>query len=108
MLADPFEIIEIDDNIKLPAEQEGHECGYVPFEQLPPAQVTVTEEVIINEVNNFKIKIEHIDPVQKYLKIELPISKSELKELQEQAENQPPQKTVVRKQTQQEHLCYGE
>ena len=77
-------LIEIDDDIKLPAEQEGHEFGYVPFEQLPQAQVTVTEEVIINEVNNLKIKIQHIDPVQKDLKIELPISNLKLKELQEQ------------------------
>ena len=64
-------LIEIDNNIKLPTEKEGHEFGYVPFEQLPPAQVTVTDEVIINEVNNVKIKIEHINPVQKDLKIEL-------------------------------------
>ena len=85
MLADTLSrLIEIDDDIKLPAEQEGHEFGYVPFEQLPPAQVTVTEEVIINEVNNLKIKIQHIDPVQKDLKIELPISNLKLKELQEQ------------------------
>ena len=85
VLADTFSrLIEIDDNIKLPAEQEGHEFGYVPFEQLPPAQVTVTEEVIINEVNNLKIKIQHIDPVQKDLKIELPISNLKLRELQEQ------------------------
>ena len=77
-------LIEIDDDIKLPAEQEGHEFGNVPFEQLPPAQVTVTEEVIINKVNNLKIKIQHIDPVQKDLKIELPISNLKLKELQEQ------------------------
>ena len=85
MLADTLSrLIEIDDDIKLPAEQEGHEFGYVPFEQLPPAQVTVTEKVIINEVNNLKIKIQHIDPVQKDLKIELPISNLKLKELQEQ------------------------
>ena len=85
VLADTLSrLIEIDDDIKLPAEQEGHEFGYVPFEQLPPAQVTVTEEVIINEVNNLKIKIQHIDPVQKDLKIELPISNLKLKELQEQ------------------------
>ena len=85
VLADTLlRLIEIDDDIKLPAEQEGHEFGYVPFEQLPPAQVTVTEEVIINEVNNLKIKIQHIDPVQKYLKIELPISNLKSKELQEQ------------------------
>ena len=77
-------LIEIDDDIKLPAEQEGHEFGYVPFKQLPPAQITVTKEVIINEANNLKIKIQHIDPVQKDLKIELPISNLKLKELQEQ------------------------
>ena len=85
VLADTLSrLIEIDDDIKLPAKQEGHEFGYVPFEQLPPAQVTVTEEVIINEVNNLKIKIQHIDPVQKDLKIELPFSNLKLKELQEQ------------------------
>ena len=85
VLADTLSrLIEIDDDIKLPVEQEGHEFGYVPFEQLPPAQVTVTEEVIINEINNLKIRIQHIDPVQKYLKIELPISNLKLKELQEQ------------------------
>ena len=85
VLADTLSrLIEIDDDIKLPAEKEGHEFRYVPFEQLPPAQVTVTEEVIMNEINNLKIKIQHIDPVQKYLKIELPISNLKLKELQEQ------------------------
>ena len=85
VLADTLSrLIEIDDDIKLPAEQEGHEFGYIPFEQLPPAQVTVTEEVIINEVNDMKVKIQHIDPVQKNLKIELPISNLKLKELQEQ------------------------
>ena len=89
VLADTLSrLIEIDDDIKLPAEQEGHEFGYVPFEQLPPAQVTVTEEVIINEVNNLKIEIQHIDPVQKDLKIELPISNLKLKELQEQKQLQ--------------------
>ena len=57
VLADTLSrLIEIDDDIKLPAEQEVHEFGYVPFEQLPPAQVTVTEEVIINEVNDMKVK----------------------------------------------------
>ena len=85
VLADTLSrLIEIDDDIKLPAEQEGHEFGYVPFEQFPPAQVTVTEEVIINEVNDMKVKIQHIDPVQKDLRIELPISNLKLKKLQEQ------------------------
>ena len=85
VLADTLSrLIEIDDDIKLPAEQEGHEFGYIPFKQLRPAQVTITEEVIINEVNNVKVKIQHIDPVRKDLKIELPISNLKLKELQEQ------------------------
>ena len=107
MLADTLSrLIEIDDDIKLPAEQEGHEFRYVPFEQLPPAQVTVMEEVIINEVSDVAVKIQHINPVQKDLKIELPISNLKLKELQEQ--DQPSQKTVVRKQAQQEHLHHGE
>ena len=80
VLADTLSrLIEIDDDIKLPAEQEGHEFGYVPFEQLPPAQVTVMEEVIINEVNDVAVKIQHIDPVQKDLKIELPISNLKLR-----------------------------
>ena len=87
VLADTLSrLIEIDDDIKLPTEKEGHEFRYIPFKQLPPAQVTVTEEVIINEVNNIKVKIEHIDPVQKDLTIELPISNQKLKELQEQDE----------------------
>ena len=69
-----WRLIEIDDDIKLPAEEEVHEFGYVPFEQLPPAQVIVTAEVIINKVSDMKVKIQHIDPIQKDLKIELPIS----------------------------------
>ena len=40
--------------------------------------------MIINKVNDMKVKIQHIDPVQKDLKIELPISNLKLKELQEQ------------------------
>ena len=97
VLADTLSrLIEIDDDMKLPAEQEGHEFGYVPYEQLPPAQVTVTEEVIINEVNDMKVKIQHINLIQKDLKIELPISNLKLKETSRtRQENQTPQKTVV-------------
>ena len=85
VLADTLSrLIEIDVDIKLPAEQEGHEFGYVPFEQLQPAQVTVTEEVIVHEINNMEVMILYIDPVQKDLKIELPITNLKLKELQEQ------------------------
>ena len=63
MLADALSrLIEIKDDIKLPAEQEGHEFGYIPFKQLPPAQVTVTEEVIINKVSNARVKIQTHGP----------------------------------------------
>ena len=44
ILADTlFRLIEIDDDIKLPAKEEGHKFRYVPFKQLPPAQVAVTK-----------------------------------------------------------------
>ena len=57
VLADTLSrLIEIDDDIKLPAEQEGHEFGYVPFEQLPPAQVTVMQEVMINKIDDMKFR----------------------------------------------------
>ena len=77
-------LIEIDDDIKLPAEEEGHEFGYIPFEQLPPTQVAVSEEVIINEVTNDRMHIQHTNPVQLDLQIELPITNMKMKELQEQ------------------------
>ena len=96
VLADTLSrLIEIDDDIKLPAEQEGHEFGYVPFEQLPPAQVTLTEKVIINEVNDVKVKIQHIDPVQKDIKIELPILNLKLKELQSVHQKTNPTRTSM-------------
>ena len=85
ILADTLSrLIEIDDDIKLPAEEEGHKFRYIPFEQLPPAQVAVTKEVIINKVTNNRIHIQHTGPVQFDLQIELHISNMKMKELQEQ------------------------
>ena len=109
VLADTLlRLIEIDDDIKLPAEKEGHEFGYVPFE-LPPAQVTVTEEVIINEVNDMKVKIQHNRPSTKGLENRTTYLKFEVKGTSRKGqENQPPQKNVVRKQAQQKHLRHGE
>ena len=34
-------LIEFDNSIKLPEEEPGYEFGYTPFEELPPARVTV-------------------------------------------------------------------
>ena len=50
VLADTLSrLIELDKSIKLPEEEPGYEFGYTPFEELPPARVTIMEEVISNE-----------------------------------------------------------
>ena len=81
-------LIEIDENIKLPEEKPGYEFGYTPFEELPPATVTVVEEVIINKNQSNQspgpLKIKHNDPVAKDIEIKLPLTNSKMKELQEQ------------------------
>ena len=81
-------LIELDESIKLPEEEPGYEFGYTPFEELPPARVTIIEEVIINESQSDQspgsLKIKHNDPVAKDIEIELPLTNSKMKELQEQ------------------------
>ena len=81
-------LIEFDESIKLPEEETGYEFGYTPFEELPPARVTVIEEVIINGNQSNQspgsLKIKHNDPIAKDIEIELPLTNSKMKELQEQ------------------------
>ena len=85
VLADTLSrLIEVNSDIKLPKEEEGHEFGYVPFEQFPPAQVKVLEEILINEITNDKVTIQHDTPIQKDIEIDLPLTKQKMKELQEQ------------------------
>ena len=89
VLADTLSrLIELDESIKLQEEKPGYEFGYTPFEELPPARVTIIEEVIINESQNDQspgsLKIKHNDPVAKDIEIELPLMNSKMKELQEQ------------------------
>ena len=85
ILADTLSrLIEIDDDTKLPAEEEGHKFWFEQLEQLPPAYLAVMEEVIINKVTNDRIHIQHTGPVQLDLQIELPITNMKMKELQEQ------------------------
>ena len=85
VLADTLSrLIEVNSDVKLPEEEEGHEFGYVPFEQLPPAQVEVLEEILINKVTNDKVTIQHDTPIQKNIEIELPLTNQKMKELQEQ------------------------
>ena len=89
VLADTISrLIELDDSIILPEEEPVYKFGYTPFKELPPATVTVIEEVIINENQGNKpsglMKIKHNDPVAKDIDIELPLINSRMKELQEQ------------------------
>ena len=89
VLADTLSrLIEFDESIKLPDEEPGYEFGYTPFDELPPASVTVIEEVIISENQGDQLprslKIQHNDPIAKDIKIELPLTNSRMKELQEQ------------------------
>ena len=89
VLADTLSrLIEFDESIKLPDEEPGYEFGYTPFEELPLASVTIIEEVIISENQGDQslgsLKIQHKDPIAKDIKIELPLTNSRMKELQEQ------------------------
>ena len=85
VLADTLSrLIEIDEDVKLPEEKEGHEFGYVPFEKLPPAKVEMTE-VITEPGTEPAIEIHHIDPLPD-LKVEIPVSNAKMKEFQEQDE----------------------
>ena len=77
VLADTLSrLIEFDDSIKLPEEEPGYKFGYTPFEELPPASVTVIEEVIISKNQGDQslrsLKIQHNDPIAKDIEIELP------------------------------------
>ena len=72
-------LIEIDEDVKQQAEKEGHEFGYAPFRELPPAKVLVIEEVLTNEDNDPQLKIHKTD-----YEVELPITNQKMKELQEQ------------------------
>ena len=89
VLADTLSrLIELDESIKLLEDETGYELGYTRFEELPPARVTIIEEVIINKNQGDQLpgslETKHNDPVQKDIEIELPLTNSRMKELQEQ------------------------
>ena len=88
ILADTLSrLIEFNESIRLPEEEPGYKFGYTSFEELPAARVTVIEEVIISENQGDQsletLKIQHTDPVEKDIEIELPLTNSKMKELQE-------------------------
>ena len=114
VLADTLSrLIEFDESIKLPEEEPGYEFGYTRFKELPLARVTVIEEVIIGENQGDQLpgslKLQHNDPVAKDIEIELPLTNSRMKELQEQDPIiiRTAQKTVVRKEAGQKTLHNG-
>ena len=74
-------LIEMDENIKLYAEEEGKEFGYFPFEELPPVTTQVLEEVIECKIGN--INIQHMDPIEINTDIHLPLKDDKLAKLQE-------------------------
>ena len=69
-------LIEMDEDIRPPPEEEGKEFGYFPFEELPP----VTTKVIECEIGN--INIQHPDPVEVNNDISLPLKDDKLVQLQ--------------------------
>ena len=70
----------MDENIKLPPEEEEKEFGYFPFEELPPVTTQVIDEVIECEIGN--INIQHNDPVHVNIEISLPLKDQKLVKLQ--------------------------
>ena len=74
-------LIEMDEDIKLQPEEEGKEFGYFPFKELPPVTTQVIEEVIECDIGN--INIQHADPVDINIEIELPMKDEKLAKLQE-------------------------
>ena len=74
-------LIEMDDNIKLQPEEEGKEFGYFPFEELPPVTTQEVEEVIEYKIGN--LNIQHMDPVEINVDIQLPLKDDKLVKLQE-------------------------
>ena len=75
-------LIEIDDDIKLPPEEEGKEFGYFPFEELPPVSTQVSEEILICDMHGTELKLNHTEPVTQEVDIQLPLSQEKMKELQ--------------------------
>ena len=79
-------LIEMNEDVQQPPEEPGYEFGYTPFEELPPAKVTVIEEVIISEVGETEVLITHDEPTCKDIPVELPLTDYRMMELQVQDE----------------------
>ena len=74
-------LIDIDENIKLQPEEERKEFGYFPFEELPPAQTQMVEEIITGETGT--LSIHHTEPTEIDGEIQLPLKDEKLAKLQD-------------------------
>ena len=113
VLADTLSrLIEFNESIKLPDEEPGYEFGYTPFEELPPASVTMIEEVIVNENQGDQLpgllKIKHNDPVVKDIENQTSTNKLQNEGTPgTRSTSRTAQKTVVGKETGQETFHNG-
>ena len=74
-------LIDIDENIKLQPEEEGNKFGYFPFEELPPAQTQMVEEITAGEIGT--LSIHHTEPTEIDREIQLLLKEEKLVKLQE-------------------------
>ena len=99
-------LIEMDENIKLQPEEEGKEFGYFPFEELPPVTTQVVEEVIECKTGN--LNIQHTDPVEINMDIQLPLREDKLVKLQESDQHTKQlRKQWENKNLDQKHVYHG-
>ena len=107
VLADTLSrLIQVDNTVKLPAEEEGKEFGYLPFQKLPNVQTEVISECIISEVYDAtdpaaqagqsvkdlqdsksprsSLTIQHEEQTAIDLPITLPVSDENFRKMQEQ------------------------
>ena len=74
-------LIDIDENIKLQPEEEGKEFGYFPFEELPPTQTQMVEEIVTDETRT--LSIHYTDPTEITRDVQFPLKDEKLAKLQE-------------------------
>ena len=98
-------LIEMDENIKLQPEEEGKEFRYFPFEELPPVMTQVVEEVIECEIGN--INIQHTDPVEIDIDIQLPLKDDKLVKLQESDPHETVKETMGKQKFRHKHVHQG-
>ena len=85
VLADALSrLIEIDSSTKLAPEEQGKEFGYIPFQELPEAQVMVMEECLASDKDDMSSpKLKYDEPTKIDTPLTLLVSDKTMKALQE-------------------------